>query len=271
MARLSWLLSGGLGGAEGWGARAGWGVTMANGAVLLSGAKPPLQTEDFSSRWNWATPAGPRRRLPCDMPPHPAGCSHCWISTGVRDESSPSSHPPPGCRAPRRRCRGCPALHQRRRCTGRTMAGAVPACVAVSGTSVDGCHPAPRTTACSESVVSKPRATGLDARQTEEHFQDSPGRELVTASSSAGVPGGPRALRGVRPLCAGLAGPSLCPFLWLERAGCRQPELREEHGAGFGERASAPVPPSLAWALREVDAARATPDWHWIGTGLGPD
>lgn len=71
------------------------------------------------------------------------------------------------------------------------MAGAVPARAAMSGTSLDGCHPAPRTTACSESVVSQPRATGLDARQTEEHFQDSPGRELVTASSSAGVPGAP--------------------------------------------------------------------------------
>lgn len=44
---------------------------------------------------------------------------------------------------------------------------------------------------CSERVASKLHATRQDVWQTEKHFQDSPGREPVSASSSMSIPGVP--------------------------------------------------------------------------------
>lgn len=182
------LVSGGFGGQRVGGVMAGWRVTVANGAVLPSGAKPPLQTKDFSSRRNWATPAGPRRRLPCDVPSHPTSHSHCWISTGVRDVSPLPSHLPPGCRAPCRGCGGCLTLRQCWRCTGRTMAGAVPGHV---GDIPGWMSPSPEDHGMQREGGVEATCCRLDAWQTEERFQDSPGREPVTASSSVGIRGDP--------------------------------------------------------------------------------
>ena len=241
-------------------------MTVANGAVLLGGAEPSPQTKDFTLELGhpgW-TPTLASTQLalpPCRPQP-------------LLDLHQSKGHVPPRLSTHHRAAEPLTTDAedaQHHTSTGTAQgehgghAGDVPGWMSL----------VPKDCGMQrEGGIEKPRAAGLETWQTEERFQDSLGRELVSASRSAGVLGGPEPCEVFVPSAVGWRAPgSVLSRGWSE-PGTSSPSRGRSAALDVEDRVC-PGAPEPGTGTKRGGCCSGHDglglDWDWTGTGLGQD